>query len=86
MFKGLGGVEVSCEEILRQAGAFVGAVEKLESDNLASIKAKQKLEKNIREIAEASKKNYADLDIVTHAIEILQGVSDKSVKESYKFL
>lgn len=69
-----------------QVNNFVKTVEKMEIEQLSSIKTKEYLEKSINDLVEKNTKNKEALDIATHAIEILRQVSDEAVKQAYEFL
>jgi len=73
-------------ETLDRARTFIENVEKLELENLAVKKSKEKLEASINEIASKNRENREALDIATHAIEILREVSDEAVGKAYRFL
>ena len=58
----------------------------LELEQAATVKSKESLAKQIDEIIKQNNLNREALDIATHAIEILRGVSDEAVQKSYEFL
>lgn len=58
----------------------------LELEQAAATKSKESLAKQIEEIVKQNASNREALDIATHAIEILRGVSDEAVQKSYEFL
>lgn len=74
-------------KVLReQINHFIGEVEQVEIEQMASLKTREKLEVSIKTKSEQSKLDSADLDIVTNAINILRKVSDGAVQQSYQFI
>ena len=65
---------------------FIAMVDQIELGQAASIKAREQLERSIRNIMIENGNNREALDIATHAIEILREVSDEAVTQAYKFL
>ena len=54
--------------------------------NEANRRNRDKMIKTVEELVEVNKQNSEAVDIATHAIEILQGVSNDAVKGAYKFI
>lgn len=73
-------------EALSKAQVILDDIDRIKADNEAAKIAREKLEKNILELGKKIKDDQEELDIVTHAIEILRGVSDETVKDAYKFI
>lgn len=73
-------------EIKNKAYNLINVIDKIELENTAAIKSRQSLEDTIKEIMDKNKDNKEALDIATHAIEILQKVSDEAVGKAYRFL
>lgn len=73
-------------EIKNKAYNLINVIDKIELENTAAIKSRQSLEDTIKEIMNRNKDNKEALDIATHAIEILQKVSDEAVGKAYRFL
>ena len=65
---------------------FLKQVQDMEITQAANIRARNKLENDIRKLEETNKNNNDVLDITTHAIDILRQVSDESVSKAYKKL
>ena len=65
---------------------YMDRVTKLENYNMATIRSRQAIEAQIKELLEENKKSKEALDIGLHAIDILRQVSDQTVQEAYKFL
>ena len=68
------------------ANELIGKIKELEIEQQANLVARKKLEDSIQELYDKNKENKEALDIATHAIEILRGVSDEAVEKAYKFL
>ena len=68
------------------ANDLIGKIKELEIEQQANLVARKKLEDSIQELYDKNKENKEALDIATHAIEILRGVSDEAVEKAYKFL
>ena len=73
-------------ELRQQASNLISVIDQIELENKAAKKSKEALETSIREIMDKNKENREALDIATHAIEILQKVSDEAVGKAYRFL
>ena len=73
-------------ELLNRVDGFIKVVDSLEIAQLAEIKTKERLEKEIENLIAVSNSNKEALDIATHAIEILRQVSDEAVVKAYRFL
>lgn len=73
-------------ELRQQASNLISVIDQIELENKAAKKSKEALEASIREIMDKNKENREALDIATHAIEILQKVSDEAVGKAYRFL
>lgn len=73
-------------EVRNKAYNLINIIDKIELENTAAIKSRQNLENTIKEIMDRNKDNKEALDIATHAIEILQKVSDEAVGKAYRFL
>lgn len=73
-------------ELRQQASNLISVIDQIELENKAAKKSKEALEASIREIMNKNKENREALDIATHAIEILQKVSDEAVGKAYRFL
>ena len=65
---------------------YIEMVDELEKQQAAEIYTKEKLEREIRTLADQAKGNKEAMNIATHAIDILRQVSDQAVVEAYKFL
>jgi hypothetical protein len=65
---------------------FVMKAESLVESNRVNIQTKNNLEKQLELLREQSEKNRLALDIATHAIEILNGISDDVVNKALEFL
>lgn len=77
---------VDTVELQARVSQFIDEVQQMEISQAANIKARQKLEADIRRLVEENKNNLEAFDIATHAIEILRQVSDEAVSNAYKFL
>lgn len=73
-------------EVMTNAKELISSIEEMELEQQANIVARSRLEESIRGLADKNKTNREALDISTHAIEILRGVSDEAVSGAYKFL
>ena len=71
---------------LQPIDQMLGVINEIKQEKEAEERARESIENQLKIIAKQNKKNAAALDIVTHAIEILRGVSDSAVASSYKFL
>lgn len=69
-----------------KAKAFTGFVDQLEMEQKSAKMSRDRLIEEISRLEELAKQNKEDIDIATHAIDILTGISDKTVKDAYKFL
>lgn len=74
------------QNIREAANNFIKLVNELEISQASAIKTKSDLEAKIIKIMAENEHNREALDIATHAIEILRGVSDEAVAKAYKFL
>lgn len=72
--------------IYREALKFIEASKEVESKNEAARIAKENLKKSIEELAESNRDNAVAYDIATHAIEILQSLTNDAVQKAYRFL
>lgn len=77
---------VAYEDLIESIDRYTQRVNRLETEQIANMKAKEQLEKSILELKDKIENDKEALDIVTHAIEILRAVSDESVKKSYEFI
>ena len=73
-------------ELRDKINKFTTIVGKIESEQAASLRARQQLELSIEKIMADNASNKEALDIATHAIEILRQVSDEAVTQAYRFL
>ena len=73
-------------QLRQNANQLISVINQIELENTAAIKSRQSLEDTIKEIMDRNKDNKEALDIATHAIEILQKVSDEAVGKAYRFL
>ena len=73
-------------EVKQRANLMLSTIGKIEIEQQANIRAKQKLEEGIAKLMKDNTDNREALDIATHAIEILNRVSDDAVSEAYKFI
>ena len=78
--------QLTLNSIKYQANELLSAINNMEIEQQASLRARQKLEEGIRKLVEENQNNKEALDIATHAIEILRQVSDEAVTEAYQFL
>ena len=74
------------QAILEQANQFIAVVNKIEIENAAAIRSRQKLEQAVNDLIKNNKDNKEALDIYTHAIEIIRQISDEAVSNAYGFL
>lgn len=65
---------------------FIKNVNDLEIEQMAAVKSKERLMREIDEIVKNAELKQEELDIVTNAVSILRIVSDNSVKESYGYI
>jgi hypothetical protein len=72
--------------LMMDINKFISDVNQMEISNAASIKARDRIEKQIADLMQNNMENREALDIATHAIEILRQVSDEAVGKAYKFL
>lgn len=77
---------IDSETLVKTAYDMINVIEKIENDNNASIRMRKFLEDKIDELIKDNESNKEALDIATHAIEILRGVSDEAVGSAYQFL
>lgn len=70
----------------QEASKLISIIEQIELDNAANERSKESLEKSIKQLVDNTNTSKEALDIATHAIEILQQVSDKAVSKAYEFL
>ena len=80
------GLGIDSESLVKSAYDMINVIEKIENDNNASIRMRKFLEDKIDELIKDNESNKEALDIATHAIEILRGVSDEAVGSAYQFL
>lgn len=73
-------------ELKQRANNIISAINELEIEQQAALKARDTLERSIEKLVEDNKNNREALDIATHAIEILRQVSDEAVSKAYEFL
>lgn len=73
-------------ELRMEASAFMKKVHELEMEQQGAIRARESLEKGIRELVDKNAENHEAVRIGTGAIEILREVSDEAVSEAYRFL
>jgi len=73
-------------ELRMEASEFMKKVHELEMEQQGAIRARESLERGIREITERNEFNQEAVRIGTGAIEILREVSDEAVSEAYRFL
>lgn len=74
------------EQILKEADNFSKLVQKIEIENEASIKSKERIENTLEQLRKENAECREAYDIATHAIEILKGISDEQVEHAYAFL
>ena len=72
--------------LLKQADDFINVVDKIEIENNAAIKSRERLMQSIEELIKDNEYNTEAYDIATHAIEILKQLSDTAVKDAYTFI
>lgn len=73
-------------EVENQANQLLNAINSIELEQQAAIRARNKLEADIQALVDKNTQNREALDIATHAIEILRQVSDEAVTQAYRFL
>lgn len=74
------------ELLVGRANKLLADIEDLEIENASAIRSKKMLEDQLVELSKKVKDSREALDIATHAIEILRGVSDEAVTKAYSFL
>ena len=72
--------------IEERLNTFIKNVNDLEIEQMAAVKSKERLIKEIDEIVKNAELKQEELNIVTNAVSILRIVSDNSVKESYGYI
>jgi len=73
-------------DTLAKAEKLIESINVVERNQQADISSRDKCIKAIEGLKAKIKENEEGIDIATHAIEILKGISDKSVQEAYSFL
>lgn len=73
-------------EAISSIKQFLADVQKVEINQQANLRIKEKLEKDISDLVDKNLQNREALEIATNAIEILRQVSDEAVGKAYKFL
>lgn len=71
---------------MRNKEEFIRKAEEIIADNRARVKTKELLEANLASLQVKIKENEQALDISTHALEVLNGISDQVVQEALNFL
>lgn len=66
--------------------AFLKNVNDIEIEQSASVKAREKLEADIKRLMDENAENKEALEVATSAIDILRQVSDEAVSKAYEFL
>lgn len=74
------------EQLKSQANEMIMVIGQIELENAAAIRSKESLEKTIQQIVENNNLSKEELDVATHAIELLREVSDETVSKAYGFL
>lgn len=73
-------------QLRQEANNLIDVINKIEIENKAAIRSKESMEETIKEIMAKNADNKEALDIATHAIELIQSVSDETVGKAYRFL
>lgn len=74
-------------QVLKQrALEMIKTIDTIEAENSANIVTMKKFEDAIEELKKKIVDNQEALDIATHALELIRGVSDEVVQKAYKFL
>lgn len=66
--------------------SFINQANEIEINQIAEIKSKERLERDINTLMMQNSSNREALNIATHAIDILRQVSDEAVTKAYRFL
>lgn len=74
------------EELIERSNKLLNDIRDVEIDNASAIKSRNMLMEQLVELRKKVDDDRRALDISTHAIEILRGVSDEAVTNAYKFL
>ena len=73
-------------ELKQRAQEMIKSIEQIELENNANIVTLKKFEDAIESLKNKIVNNQEALDIATHALELIRGVSDEVVQKAYKFL
>lgn len=74
------------EALIQKAKEMIRDIEQIEAENNSNINTLKKYEEDIERLKETIVDNQEALDIASHALEIIQNVSDEVVQKAYSFL
>lgn len=77
---------ITIQDIKDKTNSLIKTIEDIEIEQQAALRARTKLESDIKDLINKNTNNKEALDIATHAIEILRKVSDEAVMQAYRFL